>query len=275
MKDESDSPLLKLKSLMARLRDPQTGCPWDRQQTFETIAPYTIEEAYEVADAIARADDAALREELGDLLFQVLFHSRLAEERGLFDLDDVARDLLDKMTGRHPHVFGETVVRNEADQSVAWERQKAEAKREKGHDSVLDDIPLAMPALMRAEKLSKRAGRVGFEWPDLEGVFAKIEEELAELRETFASGQIEHAAARDELGDLFFALANLARYLKVDPEDAVRQTNAKFERRFRAVETELKARGKRPEDSTLAEMDAIWDEIRANDRRQNRKKHTT
>ncbi|HEX6930148.1 MAG TPA: nucleoside triphosphate pyrophosphohydrolase [Gammaproteobacteria bacterium] len=242
-----------LLELMRRLRDPQGGCPWDREQDFSTIAPYTVEEAYEVEDAIQRNDLDDLKGELGDLLFQVVFHSQMAAEQGAFTFEDVVNGLVDKMTRRHPHVFG-----NAEHREGAWEDMKA---AEKASRCVLDGIPKNLPALVRAEKLSKRAGRVGFEWPDMQGVFAKIDEELAELREEVdANADRKHIA--DELGDFIFTIANLARYLKVDPEAALRGTNAKFERRFRAVEAELARRGKTPDQSTLEEMDAIWDEVR-------------
>lgn len=242
-----------LLELMRRLRDPQGGCPWDREQDFSTIAPYTVEEAYEVEDAIQRNDLDDLKGELGDLLFQVVFHSQMAAEQGAFTFEDVVNGLVEKMTRRHPHVFG-----NEEHREGAWEDMKAAEKASRG---VLDGIPKNLPALVRAEKLSKRAGRVGFEWPDMQGVFAKIDEELAELREEVdANADRKHIA--DELGDFIFTIANLARYLKVDPEAALRGTNAKFERRFRAVEAELARRGKTPDQSTLEEMDAIWDEVR-------------
>lgn len=252
--------------LMRRLRDPDTGCPWDREQTFATIAPYTVEEAYEVEDAIQRNDLDDLKDELGDLLFQVVFHARMAEEQGAFGFNDVVNSLIDKMTRRHPHVFADADIRDAEQQTRAWEDMKAAEKKSTG---VLDDVPNNLPALTRAEKLSKRAGRVGFEWPDMEGVFAKIDEELEELRaEVRQNADRKHIA--DELGDFLFTIANLARYLSVDPEAALRGTNAKFERRFRAVEAELVRRGRTPAESSLEEMDAIWDEVRQAEKR----KHT-
>lgn len=264
-----------LLELMTRLRDPEKGCPWDRVQDFSTIAPYTVEEAYEVEDAIQRQDMAALKEELGDLLFQVVFHARMAEEQDSFDFNDVVVNLIEKMTRRHPHVFGPHVSDDARSsdteaQTVAWEDMKAAEKKDKGQHGILDDVPLNLPALVRAEKLSKRAGRVGFEWPDLDGVFEKIEEETAELKEAIQEG-LDRDAAEDELGDILFSLANLARYLKVDPEAALRRTNAKFERRFRAVEAELEKRGRTPAESDLDEMDAIWNDVRASDRREMKK----
>lgn len=251
-------PLLEL---MRRLRNPENGCPWDREQDFASIAPYTVEEAYEVEDAIQRHDLEDLKNELGDLLFQVVFHSQMASEQGAFTFEDVVIGLVEKMTRRHPHVFGNAELHDAKQQTAAWEDMKA-AERKGG---VLDDVPRNLPALIRAEKLSKRAGRVGFEWPDMQGVFAKIDEELAELREEVEAGTDRQRVA-EELGDFLFTITNLARYLKVDPEAALRGTNAKFERRFRAVEAELAKRGKQPQDSTLEEMDEIWNEVRAADK---------
>ena len=254
------TPLLEL---MRRLRDPERGCPWDREQDFSTIAPYTVEEAYEVEDAIRRNDLDDLKHELGDLLFQVVFHAQMASEQGAFAFEDVVNGLIEKMTRRHPHVFGEAKVEDADQQTLAWEDMKAAERRDDA--GILDDVARNLPALMRAEKLSKRAGRVGFEWPDMQGVFDKIDEELAELRdEVNANADRERIA--EELGDFLFTIANLARYLKIDPEAALRGTNAKFERRFRAVERELANRGSSPAESSLAEMDAIWNEIRLLDK---------
>ena len=252
----------KLLELMHRLRDPDNGCPWDREQTFATIAPYTVEEAYEVEDAIQRDDMDDLRKELGDLLFQVVFHAEMASEQGAFTFEDVVNGLVDKMTRRHPHVFGDAAIRDAEHQSIAWEDMKAAERKSAG---ILDDVAKNLPALTRAEKLSKRAGRAGFEWPDMQGVFAKIDEELAELRAEVDAGSGSERMA-DELGDFLFTITNLARYLKIDPEAALRGTNAKFERRFRAVETELEKRGRTPATSTLEEMDAIWDDVRRADK---------
>lgn len=243
---------------MARLRDPVTGCPWDVAQDFATIAPYTIEEAYEVADAIDRQAWDELKGELGDLLFQSVFHARMAEEAGLFDLDDVATAIADKMIARHPHVFGDESNAKSADQQVSdWEKLKAAERAAKAKGGVLDDVALGLPALTRAEKLQKRAARVGFDWPDIAMVIDKIAEEareLAEARDTLPQDKI-----AEEMGDLLFVMANLARHLKVDPEDALRRANAKFTRRFAFIEAELAKRGKRPDDSDLAEMDTLWD----------------
>lgn len=250
----------RLTALMARLRAPQGGCPWDLEQTFDTIAPYTLEEAYEVADAIARRDLGALREELGDLLFQVAFHSRLAEEQREFAFADVARGLVDKMVRRHPHVFGGEAVGDAALQTTLWEEQKAREKAARGHTSALDDIPLSLPALARAAKLGRRASRVGFDWPDTSGVLAKIVEEVGELQVAVASGVATDTEA--ELGDVLFAVVNLARHLDVDPEAALRGTNQRFEQRFRGVEQKLAAQGLTVAEAGLERANAAWDEIK-------------
>lgn len=258
-----------LLELMATLRHPEKGCPWDREQDFSTIAPYTVEEAYEVEDAIQRNDLDDLREELGDLLFQVVFHARMAEEQGAFDFGDVVNDLVDKMTRRHPHVFGDTSMEDAAAQTANWEQLKADEKLRKAErkgstHSLLDDVPNNLPALTRAEKLSKRAARVGFEWPDIDGVLDKVSEEAKELRDAVKSRN--DRDIEEELGDLFFTLANLARYLKVDPEKALRSSNAKFTRRFRHVESRLHEQGKSLDDADLEQMDTLWNEARAADK---------
>lgn len=245
--------------VMARLRTPGAGCPWDLEQNFATIAPYTIEEAYEVADAIERADMPALKEELGDLLFQVAFHARMAEEAGAFDFADVANALAAKMIERHPHVFGsEGDGRSAEEQTQAWETLKAE-KRAANGASLLDDVPMALPALMRAEKLTKRAARINFDWPTPDEVLAKLDEELLELREARESGDQE--AIAEEMGDILFVLANLARKLKVDPEEALRRANAKFTRRFQHIERRLAEMG-RAGPQPLDEMEALWVEAK-------------
>ena len=264
MTDIANPGLNDLLDVMRRLRDPQTGCPWDREQTFASIAPYTIEESYEVADAIARQDMRDLKEELGDLLFQVVFHARMAEEQGLFNFDDVAAGMSEKLIRRHPHVFGDTSHRTAEEQTVAWEVQKAEERKAKDKAGVLDDVPVGLPALTRAAKLTKRAARVGFDWPSLNEVLDKLDEETAELKVEIAAGDREKACA--ELGDLLFVLANLARKLDVEPEDALRGTNAKFVRRFRSIEAALEARGKTPDQSDLAEMDALWNAAKTAER---------
>ena len=257
----------KLLEIMARLRDPDGGCPWDVEQTFASILPHTIEEAYEVADAIDNNDMAALKDELGDLLFQVVFYAEMARELGEFDFNDIARGITEKMVRRHPHVFGDQVVTSELQQRAAWERHKAdERKRDaaenRGKHGALDGVARALPALMRASKLQRRAAREGFDWPDLAPVFAKIEEEIAEVRAELGRETRNHDAIEDEIGDLLFACVNLARHLETDPEVALRHGNDKFEARFRAVEAELVRRGRTPARSTLAEMDEIWDEVK-------------
>jgi MazG family protein len=248
----------RLLQIMARLRDPQRGCPWDLEQTFATIAPYTIEEAYEVADAIERADSSALRDELGDLLFQVVFHSRMAQERGSFAFDDVVAAICDKLERRHPHVFGSAQIDNAAAQTVAWEEQKR-LERERAGKSILADVPLALPALTRANKLGKRAAQVGFEWPNVTGALDKLDEELGELRQELTE-QAGAAQITDELGDVLFCIVNVCRYLDVDPEVALRGANTKFERRFGYVEQRLREQGRSAREATLEEMDQLWDE---------------
>lgn len=249
--------------VMARLRDPQHGCPWDVEQNFRTIAPYTIEEAYEVADAIEREDMHALKEELGDLLFQVAFHARMAEEQGAFDFADVAQALADKMIERHPHVFQDKVERTAEEQTVAWEALKAE-KRAASGVSLLDDVAMALPALMRAEKLTKRAARINFDWPTSDEVLEKLEEELAELHD--ARLREDHDALTEEMGDILFVMANLARKLKVDPEESLRRANAKFTRRFQYIEHKLAEAG-RTGPQPLDEMEALWLEAKRAERR--------
>jgi ATP diphosphatase len=257
------SSIVRLLNIMARLRDRQRGCPWDLEQTFATIAPYTIEEAYEVADAIERGDYPSLRDELGDLLFQVVFHAQMASEQGSFAFDDVVASICDKMERRHPHVFGPHVSSNgpidsAAAQSVAWEEQKRQ-ERERAGASVLADVPLALPALTRANKLGKRAAQVGFEWADVAGALDKLDEELGELRAGLGE-QESQARIVDELGDVLFCVVNVCRYLQVDPETALRGANAKFERRFGYVERRLHEQGRSAGEATLEEMDRLWDE---------------
>ncbi len=255
----------RLIEIMRALRDPNAGCPWDIEQTFQTIAPYTIEEAYEVADAIERQNWLELRGELGDLLLQSVYHTQMASEAGLFDFDDVANDISDKMVARHPHVFGEESRDKSADQQTQdWEKIKAAERAAKQRGGVLDDVALGLPALMRAVKLQKRAARVGFDWPDISMVVDKIVEEARELSE--AQDESDHAHLAEEYGDLLFVIANLGRHLKIDPEEALRSANNKFTRRFRFIEAELKKRGKSPEDSDLKEMDALWDAAKAAER---------
>ncbi len=252
-----------LLDLMERLRAPG-GCPWDRAQTFTTIAPYTVEEAYEVADAIERSDMNALKDELGDLLFQVVFHARMAEEDRQFAFADVVEAVMTKMVRRHPHVFGDAKPRTDASaQLVEWEAIKSAERAAKPaqHTSILDDVPRTLPALPRAVKLTKRAAQVGFDWPDAEQVFAKLDEEIGEVKGALAAA--DQDAIEDELGDVLFVIANLARKLGHDPEKALARTNAKFVRRFQKIEALLAARGKTPDQSSLEEMDALWGEAKA------------
>ena len=258
-----EAALARLLQIMARLRDPETGCPWDIEQDFASIAPYTIEEAYEVADAISRQAWGELEGELGDLLLQVVYHARMGEEAGHFDFASIATAISAKMIARHPHVFGaESRDKTAEEQTADWEKAKA---AERGGAGTLAGIAMALPALTRAVKLQNRAARVGFDWPDASHVLAKIVEEaheLTEARESLGAPEIEA-----EFGDLLFVLANLARHLKVDPEAALRGANAKFTRRFASIEAALAARGRRPQESTLAEMDALWDAAKAAERR--------
>jgi len=248
----------RLIEIMRALRDPDVGCPWDIEQSFETIAPYTIEEAYEVADAIERKNWSELRGELGDLLLQSIYHAQMASEAGLFDFDDVTNDISDKMVARHPHVFGDESRDKSADQQTQdWEKIKEAERTAKMRGGVLDDVALGLPALMRAVKLQKRAARVGFDWPDISMVIDKIVEEARELSEAQQATDDAHLA--EEYGDMLFVIANLGRHLNIDPEEALRSANSKFTRRFRFIETELKKRGKSPEQSDLDEMDALWD----------------
>ncbi len=241
---------------MSRLRDADDGCPWDKKQDFSTIAPYTVEEAYEVADAIAREDFSALRDELGDLLFQVVFHAQMASEAGLFDFDDVAGAISDKMLRRHPHVFGTGAERAAGAVDGSWERIKAEERAGTEDDSALAGVAVALPALKRAQKLGKRAGTVGFDWPDLKGVRAKIGEELDELETAVGSRSVDNI--EEEFGDLLFAVVNLARHLDVDPEKALTRGNYKFERRFRDMESAVRKSGKSLNDQSLESLDKEW-----------------
>ncbi len=255
----------RLLEVMRRLRDPETGCPWDIEQTFETIAPYTIEEAYEVADAIERQDYDELKGELGDLLLQTVYHTAISSEARLYDFHDVAEGIAQKMINRHPHVFGDESRDKSAEQQTRdWETIKAAERAGKAQKGTLDGVAVGLPALLRAVKLQKRVARVGFDWPDAGNVLDKITEEARELleaRDTLSQTEIE-----EEFGDLLFVMANLGRHLGIDPEAALRATNAKFIRRFEGVEAKLAERGKRPEDSDLAEMDALWDAVKADEK---------
>lgn len=257
MPEPASTPLDRLLAIMARLRDPVSGCEWDVAQSFATIAPYTIEEAYEVADAIERGDLSALKDELGDLLLQVVFHSRMAEEAGAFDFNDVAAAISAKMEARHPHIFGDAPDLGQSRED-RWESAKAAERQAKGADSALHGVALALPALMRAEKLQKRAARVGFDWPDVAGPADKLAEEVGEL--AAAGTETEQA---EEAGDLLFAAVNLVRFYGVAPEDALRAANAKFERRFRAMEALASQQGRNFADLTLDQQEALWCEVKA------------
>jgi ATP diphosphatase len=250
-----------LINVMAALRHPETGCAWDREQDFATIAPYTVEEAYEVQDAIAQNNPAALKDELGDLLFQIVYHARLAEERGWFGFDDVAASITAKMIRRHPHVFGDAAARDAAAQTAAWEAQKAEERAARRDSGTLSGIATALPALNRAQKLTARAARVGFDWPDAETVLDKLAEETSELRAELPAGNT--ARLQDELGDMLFVLANLARKLSLDAESCLAGANAKFTRRFGHIEARLAAQGRVPANATLEDMDQLWNEAKA------------
>lgn len=261
-----DGGMPRLLEIMRRLRDPDTGCPWDIEQGFDSIAPYTIEEAYEVADAIARSDWAELEGELGDLLLQTVYHTQMGEEAGHFSFETVVKAISDKMVARHPHVFGDESRDKSAEQQVSdWEKIKAAERAGKAQTRTLDGVAIGLPAMTRAVKLQKRAARVGFDWPDTTHVIDKIVEEAGELveaRETLTQTEVE-----EEFGDLLFVVANLARHLEIDPEAALRGTNAKFTRRFAAVEDALAAIGKTPAQSDLAEMDALWDQVKLAEKR--------
>lgn len=248
----------RLLSIMSRLRDPQTGCPWDVKQSYATIVPYTLEEAYEVADAIARESFDELKDELGDLLFQVVFYAQIAKEEGRFEFDDCVAAICNKLERRHPHVFGELTA-DDADTVLKnWEALKSNERKDAGQHSMLDNIPQAMPALSRAYKLQKRCANVGFDWPTVEGCWDKVKEEIIEVEQT-ETGSEELA---EELGDLMFALVNVVRKHKLDPEAVLRAANSKFEKRFRAVEQALAEQGKTPEQSDLAEMDTLWNQVK-------------
>ncbi len=259
------SAINRLLDIMARLRDPQSGCPWDIKQSYATIVPYTLEEAYEVADAIARADFAELKDELGDLLFQVVFYAQIAKEEGRFAFDDCVNAICDKLERRHPHVFAVDPTSGSADDTLNaetvlknWEALKSTERQDNGQHSVLDNIPLAMPALSRAYKLQKRCANVGFDWPDVAGCWDKVKEEILEVEQT----PPDSAELSEELGDLMFALVNVVRKHKLDPEAVLRAANSKFEQRFRGVEQALAAQGKSPQQSNLDEMEALWQQVK-------------
>ncbi len=261
--DHGNGQVERLLAIMARLRDPDSGCPWDVRQDFRSIAPYTVEEAYEVADAIEHEDWPHLCEELGDLLFQTVFHAQMAAERGWFGFDDVVRTISDKLVRRHPHVFADAKIASAGEQTRAWEdhKQAERAARGGSEAGVLGGIPKALPALVRAAKLQKRAARVGFDWDDAAGVLDKLEEEIAELRTALAEDR--HEAVAEEVGDLLFTCVNLARRTGVDPESALRDANGKFQRRFGYIEERLAEQGREPgPDVDLAELDALWEQAK-------------
>ncbi len=262
MENSRDIP--KLLEIMAALRTPRTGCPWDIEQNFATIAPYTIEEAYEVADAIARGDLNGLKEELGDLLLQVVFHARMAEEQGVFDFGDVVKTIADKLIRRHPHVFGEMRGLSAKEVKALWAKIKEQERAGRDAKGLLSDVPVALPGLTRATKLQNKAGSIGFDWDDVRLVLAKIREETDEIEAALEAK--DGAAAKEEIGDLLFAAANLARHLGTDPEAAVRQANQKFERRFSYIEREVAQRGAKLEETSLPEMDLLWDEAKQQER---------
>ncbi len=268
MKPSKD--ISRLIEIMAALRDPETGCPWDQKQDFASIAPYTIEEAYEVADAIQRGDLPHLKDELGDLLLQVVYHSRMAEEQDAFAFGDVVEAVTSKMIRRHPHVFGTPEERAAGAAPGFWDKVKAAEKADDAHRGILADVPVGLPALTRAIKLQNKAAKVGFDWPSLEPVFAKLEEEIGELRaEIEKSGgkpAADDPAVMEEFGDLLFVVANVARHLKIDPEAALRAANDKFTRRFAYIEHQLEQRGSSPAQSNLQEMDALWDDAKAKEK---------
>jgi len=258
---DPETAVRRLLEIMDRLRDPG-GCPWDREQTLQTLTPYLLEEAHEVIEAIESGDAEHHKEELGDLLFQIIFQSRIAREEGKFDFAQVCDAIADKLTRRHPHVFGDVSVSGSGEVVKNWERIKADERREKGQAarSAIGGVPVSLPALVRGERMTEKAAAVGFDWPDAESVFAKVREELGELEEAMQSGRSE--AVQHELGDLLFALANLGRWVKVHPEEALRGALRRFESRFHFIESRLAERGRSPRESSLAEMDALWDEAK-------------
>jgi nucleoside triphosphate diphosphatase len=260
----AEAEIRRLLDIMVTLRNRDHGCEWDKEQTFDTIAPYTIEEAYEVADAIAERDFANLPDELGDLLFQVVFHARMAEEEGRFGFADVARMISDKMIRRHPHIFASPEFRTAHEQTVAWDAQKAQERAARNVKGALTGVPSGLPALLRAEKLTRRAARVGFDWPNAEAVLEKLDEEVAELRAELPTANPDRL--KDEVGDLLFVLANLARKLHLDPEECLRHANRKFTRRFNAMEQAIEATGRALSDVTLEEMEAGWQAVKAGEK---------
>ncbi|WP_372871763.1 nucleoside triphosphate pyrophosphohydrolase [Shewanella sp.] len=260
--EKPNADINPLLAIMARLRDPEHGCPWDKAQRFETIVPFTLEEAYEVADTIERMDLDELPDELGDLLFQVVFYCQLGKEQGLFDFDEVVKRICAKLTSRHPHVFGDIEVSSSTEVKDNWEAIKAAERKAKEKHSVLDDVPVGLPALSRAAKIQKRVARVGFDWGELPPVVAKVEEEIAEVLAEVQVDNPDPERVASEMGDLFFAVVNMARHLGVEPEQALRRANQKFERRFRGVEALASQSGRQLTDYSLAELDGFWDQVK-------------
>ncbi|QYK06301.1 nucleoside triphosphate pyrophosphohydrolase [Shewanella zhangzhouensis] len=260
--EQPNADINPLLVIMAKLRDPEHGCPWDKAQSFETIVPFTLEEAYEVADTIERMDLDELPDELGDLLFQVVFYCQLGKEQGLFDFDEVVRRICAKLTSRHPHVFGDLEVSSSNEVKDNWEAIKASERKAKDKHSVLDDVPVGLPALSRAAKIQKRVARVGFDWGELPPVVAKVEEEIAEVLAEVQVDNPDPERVASEMGDLLFAVVNMARHLGVEPEQALRRANQKFERRFRGVEELASLGGRQLTDYSLAELDGFWDQVK-------------
>jgi MazG family protein len=259
--------LQKLLDIMAQLRDPKDGCAWDVEQTFETIAPYTVEEAYEVAEAIDNNDMDALKDELGDLMFQAVFHARMAEEAGYFNFSDVIDAISDKMIRRHPHVFGDENYRDAEEQTVAWEEQKARERAEKKQKSILDGVTVGLPALTRAVKLQKRAARVGFDWPSTSGVIDKLNEEMLEFSEELIADKQDQEKIEEEFGDMMFVYANLARHLKIDPEQALKKANNKFTRRFNKIEQEIVNKESSFGQYSLNELEKFWQQAKIEEKK--------
>lgn len=260
--------LEKFAEIIAKLRDPNGGCPWDLEQTYQTMPPHILEEAYEVVEAINQDDRKELKEELGDLLMQVVFLSQLAQEEGAFTLDDVIDSITDKIIRRHPHVFGEIKAENSDEVLKNWENIKQQERYQKEQFSILDNVPIALPSLLRAAKLQKRCAKVGFDWSELEPTIQKVEEELQEVRDEVSKQPQNPQAIEEEIGDLLFASVNVARHLKLNPEEALRKANLKFERRFRQVEQSILASGRQLEQVSLAEMDLIWDQVKQQEKQE-------